>query len=195
MARSFIITSIWCRAAASGCEPAQAPHTNNCYSRMTYCCDVSSRGFESLYIKHVSYGGFVNGGVVSVLFLKVLQSDEWLSELTTSQKLLPYSKDAATIERKRAKPGIVSVASSVLQNKTRQTNRRMHRWFPGFLHPLLVAPSDWSSAWVPEVGRTKRKNSGPVPFSTFNERSVHAGVKVQVEQFSSCTHARFSMKE
>ncbi len=42
---------------------------------------------------------------------------------------------------------------------------------------------------VLQVGRAKRENSGPVPFSTFNERYDHAGVKVQVEEFSACTHA------
>lgn len=53
--------------------------------------------------------------------------------------------------------------------------------------------SAWVKRWEPEVGRAKRGNSGPVPFSTFNERCDHAGVKVQVEQFSACTHARCSV--
>ncbi|TDH01095.1 hypothetical protein EPR50_G00176570 [Perca flavescens] len=47
---------------------------------------------------------------------------------------------------------------------------------------LLIYSCLGEESWVVEVGWAKRGNSGPVPSSTFNERSDHAGVKVQVEQ-------------
>lgn len=67
-------------------------------------------------------------------------------------------------------------------------------------HPLLMAPGNRSPPACPgeEHGCLKWDgqrggNSGPVLFSTFNERSDQAGVNVQVEQSSVSTHARRSV--
>lgn len=46
------------------------------------------------------------------------------------------------------------------------------------------------------MGRAKRwrgRTLAPSRSPLFNERSDHAGVKVQVEQFSACKHARWSI--
>lgn len=52
------------------------------------------------------------------------------------------------------------------------------------LHPLLIAPGYWSSSawvrsWELEVGRAKKGNSGPVPFSSYSCRSRSPGGTVQ----------------
>lgn len=148
----------------------------------------------SLFLKQVSYEAFFGGWVGAVLTLH-----SWLAcfNSVSGDEMSELSSAAEPIS-----VGFLHPKKNFNLKKNKKTRIRCcdAGYVTGvrILAPGYWSASAWAQSWVREVGRAKKESTGPVPLSTFNERRDHAGVKVQVEQFSARTHgscSSVSMKE